>query len=166
MFLTFKVKFMCGEKGFAEDRVRNGAKKLIKGRQGSTQGRLDSFFKVMPTTPNAANSKRKSDENKNGNSAKKAKSGAGAKKGCYKRWSFEYSTARISYVCSGSDELLLHHDSLTIQVLITSKTLLYFQKNYSYFLFFQTHNCIERCIYRTNKKPKNYCLSISITKEV
>ena len=77
---------MCGEKGFAEDRVRNGAKKLLKGRQGSTQGRLDTFFKVMPTTPNAANGKRKSEEIKNGNSAKKAKGAAGAKKGFFKRW--------------------------------------------------------------------------------
>lgn len=76
---------MCGEKGFAEDRVRNGAKKLLKARQGSTQGRLDSFFKVMPTTPNAANGKRKSEEIKNGNSAKKAKGAAGAKKGFFKR---------------------------------------------------------------------------------
>ena len=76
---------MCGEKGFAEDRVRNGAKKLLKGRQGSTQGRLDSFFKVMPITPtNGAANKRKSEENKSGNSAKKAKA-AGAKKGFYKK---------------------------------------------------------------------------------
>jgi flap endonuclease-1 len=82
-----QVKFMCGEKGFAEDRIRNGAKKLLKARQGSTQGRLDSFFKVMPTTPNgsAANGKRKSEEVKNGGSAKKAKGAAGAKKGFYKR---------------------------------------------------------------------------------
>ena len=78
---------MCGEKGFAEDRVRNGAKKLLKGRQGSTQGRLDSFFKVMPSTPtaNGAANKRKSEENKSGNSAKKAKAAAGAKKGFYKK---------------------------------------------------------------------------------
>ena len=81
---------MCGEKGFAEDRVRNGAKKLLKGRQGSTQGRLDSFFKVMPSTPTAnghgAANKRKSEENKSGNSAKKAKAAAaGAKKGFYKK---------------------------------------------------------------------------------
>ena len=75
---------MCGDNGFAEDRIRNGAKKLQKARQGSTQGRLDSFFKVMPTTPKADNGKRKSDENKNGNSAKKAKAGA-AKKGFFKR---------------------------------------------------------------------------------
>ena len=40
------IKFMVEEKGFNEDRIRNGAKKLLKGREGNTQGRLDSFFKV------------------------------------------------------------------------------------------------------------------------
>lgn len=40
------VAFMCGEKQFNEDRIRNGAKKLAKNRHGSTQGRLDDFFKV------------------------------------------------------------------------------------------------------------------------
>jgi hypothetical protein len=30
--------------------VRNGAKKLAKARTGTTQGRLDSFFKVLPST--------------------------------------------------------------------------------------------------------------------
>ena len=40
------VAYMCGEKGFAEDRIRNGCKKLDKARGGATQGRLDSFFKV------------------------------------------------------------------------------------------------------------------------
>jgi len=74
---------MCGEKGFAEDRIRNGAKKLMKGRQGSTQGRLDSFFKVLPTTPNSNTAKRKSEELKG--SAKKAKNGPAGKKGVYKR---------------------------------------------------------------------------------
>lgn len=34
---------------FSEDRVRNGVKKLMKARQGSTQGRLDNFFKVLPS---------------------------------------------------------------------------------------------------------------------
>ncbi|CAB4067207.1 FEN1 [Lepeophtheirus salmonis] len=52
------IKFMCEEKGFAEDRIRNGAKKLLKARQGSTQGRLDGFFKVI-STPSP---KRKSNE--------------------------------------------------------------------------------------------------------
>ncbi len=78
------VKYMCGEKGFAEDRIRNGAKKLLKARQGSTQGRLDSFFKVLPSTPNATNGKRKSEEGKGG-SAKKAKANGNKKGGAYRR---------------------------------------------------------------------------------
>merc|ERR1711872_262619 len=77
------VKYMCEEKGFQEERIRNGVKKLIKARQTSTQGRLDSFFKVLPS-PTPTNNKRKSDDGKMG-SAKKAKSGAGAKKGVYRR---------------------------------------------------------------------------------
>lgn len=72
------VKFMCEEKGFQEERIRNGAKKLLKARQGSTQGRLDSFFKVLPS-PTGANNKRKSGEVA-GAAAKKAKGAAGAKK--------------------------------------------------------------------------------------
>lgn len=44
------VKFLCGDKQFAEDRIRNGAKKLFKARNTSTQGRLDSFFKVLSTS--------------------------------------------------------------------------------------------------------------------
>lgn len=42
---------MCGDRGFAEDRVRNGAKKLFKSRSSTTQGRLDSFF-TLTSTPN------------------------------------------------------------------------------------------------------------------
>jgi len=78
------VKFMCGEKGFQEERIRNGLKKLVKARSGATQGRLDTFFKVLPSpTPNA--NKRKSEEMSKG-SAKKAKGGASAaKKGIFKR---------------------------------------------------------------------------------
>lgn len=51
------IKYLCGDKAFNEDRVRNGAKKLAKARTGTTQGRLDSFFKVLPSTNTA--SKRK-----------------------------------------------------------------------------------------------------------
>ena len=43
------IAYMCGEKGFTEDRIKNGCKKLVKGRGGATQGRLDSFFKVSHT---------------------------------------------------------------------------------------------------------------------
>ena len=64
---------MCEEKGFAEDRIRNGAKKLAKARQGSTQGRLDGFFKVLtPSTPSNNGAKRKSTE-QNGSAGKKQK---------------------------------------------------------------------------------------------
>ena len=78
------VKYMCEEKGFQEDRIRNGAKKLLKARQGTTQGRLDSFFKVLPTTPNTNGVKRKSQE-MNGSAGKKGKTGGSGKKGFYKR---------------------------------------------------------------------------------
>ena len=30
--------------------MKNGTKKLLKGRTGQTQGRLDNFFKVVPGT--------------------------------------------------------------------------------------------------------------------
>lgn len=48
------VKYLCGDKAFNEDRVRNGVKKLTKARTGTTQGRLDSFFKVLPSTNNTS----------------------------------------------------------------------------------------------------------------
>jgi flap endonuclease-1 len=57
------VKFMCGDKNFNEERIRSGAKKLCKAKTGQTQGRLDSFFKVLPSskpsTPSTPASKRK-----------------------------------------------------------------------------------------------------------
>lgn len=68
------IKYMCEGKGFQEDRIRNGCKKLLKARQGSTQGRLDGFFKVLPNTTNKkVDQKRKSSETNKGGSAKKAK---------------------------------------------------------------------------------------------
>lgn len=66
------MKFLCGDRQFNEDRVRSGAKKILKSKTTATQGRLDSFFKVLPST-NAV--KRKPDEKK-GNAAKKAKTSA------------------------------------------------------------------------------------------
>ncbi|KAG8181765.1 hypothetical protein JTE90_018072 [Oedothorax gibbosus] len=73
------IKFLCGSKGFSEERVRNGVKKLMKGRHGSTQGRLDNFFTVLPKT-NSTSTKRKAEDNSN---AKKGKAARG--KGQYKR---------------------------------------------------------------------------------
>ncbi|KAM3919280.1 flap endonuclease 1 isoform 1-T2 [Leptodactylus fuscus] len=74
------VAFMCGEKQFSEDRIRNGSKKLAKNRHGSTQGRLDDFFKV---TGSISSTKRKEIEVK-GSAKKKAKT-AGASSGKFKR---------------------------------------------------------------------------------
>lgn len=70
------IKFMVEEKQFNEDRIRNGIKKLNKARQGSTQGRLDSFFKVT----SIVTTKRKSEET-NGNAKKKPKGKGTFKKG-------------------------------------------------------------------------------------
>lgn len=67
------VDYMVNKKNFSEDRIRNGIKKLQKAKQGSTQGRLDSFFSVVSTS----STKRKQEDQK-GSSKKKAK-------GTYKR---------------------------------------------------------------------------------
>lgn len=56
------VKYLCGDKQFNKERVRNGAKKLHKARNTSTQGRLDTFFKVLP---NSTPTKRKVSINNN-----------------------------------------------------------------------------------------------------
>ncbi|XP_077177294.1 flap endonuclease 1 [Paroedura picta] len=69
------VSFLCGEKQFSEERIRNGVKRLSKSRQGSRQGRLDDFFKV---TGSITSAKRKEPEPKG--SAKKKAKGSGAAK--------------------------------------------------------------------------------------
>ncbi|XP_003741776.1 flap endonuclease 1 [Galendromus occidentalis] len=72
------VKFLCEENGFNEERIRNGAKKLQKGKSSSQQGRLDSYFKANPSTPAV---KRKSDIKKEPASVKKTKTKGSFKKG-------------------------------------------------------------------------------------
>lgn len=62
------VEFMVQQKGFNEERIRNGAEKIKKGLKGGVQGRLDGFFTVVKLTP----SKRKAEPKKGG--AKKTKS--------------------------------------------------------------------------------------------
>ncbi|KAG4100710.1 PIN domain-like protein [Neocallimastix lanati (nom. inval.)] len=66
------VKFLVHEKGFNEDRVRKAAQKLTKLSGVATQGRLDSFFKTIPSNKPAT--KRKTNE-KPQPKAKKAKKG-------------------------------------------------------------------------------------------
>eukprot|EP00730_Choanoeca_flexa_P003692 TRINITY_DN11476_c1_g2_i4.p1 TRINITY_DN11476_c1_g2~~TRINITY_DN11476_c1_g2_i4.p1 ORF type:complete len:380 (+),score=113.70 TRINITY_DN11476_c1_g2_i4:44-1183(+) len=71
------VDFMCKKNGFTEDRIRKGAEKLTKARAGKTQGRLDSFFKALPS----GSAKRKPDKGKKGDkAAKKGKAKPSAKK--------------------------------------------------------------------------------------
>ncbi|TIB72591.1 PIN domain-like protein [Wallemia mellicola] len=71
------VQFLCHEKGFAEDRVRKGADRLIKMLNTKQQGRLDSFFSVIPKAnddkkTDKKGSKRKGDDTK-GKTNKKTK---------------------------------------------------------------------------------------------
>lgn len=68
------VKFLCGDRQFNEDRVRSGAKKIMKSLKTATQGRLDSFFKVLPSSTPPP--KRPADIKKEAGSNKKAKIGA------------------------------------------------------------------------------------------
>jgi len=68
------VKFMVINNGFNEERIRNGIKKLDKARGGTTQGRLDSFFKVLSTS-----TKRKEADDK-GSQKKKAKTSGACKR--------------------------------------------------------------------------------------
>jgi len=68
------IEYLCKEKNFSEDRVRSGHKKLMAAKKTGKQGRLDSFFKVLPSsnvkTPPA---KRKPEKGKKGNPSKRGK---------------------------------------------------------------------------------------------
>jgi flap endonuclease-1 len=48
---TGLVEFLCKQKGFNEDRVKNGCAKLVKSKGKSAQGRMDSFFTKLPANP-------------------------------------------------------------------------------------------------------------------
>lgn len=65
------VKYLCGDRQFNEDRIRAGAKKILKTKSTATQGRLDSFFKVLPSTP----TQKRKPEDKKTPASKKAKTG-------------------------------------------------------------------------------------------
>ncbi|XP_055705199.1 flap endonuclease 1 [Phlebotomus papatasi] len=71
------VAFLCGHRQFNEERIRSGIQKIKKSKSMATQGRLDSFFKVLPTT---FATKRKAEEPKKKDTAKKAKKTFGKKK--------------------------------------------------------------------------------------
>lgn len=64
------VQYLCGDKQFSEERVRSGAQKIQKSLKTGTQSRLDTFFKVLPSTTPI---KRKDGDDKKGSNAKKVK---------------------------------------------------------------------------------------------
>lgn len=47
------IEFMCTQSGFNEVRIKSAIEKLKKTRSKGTQGRLDSFFKKVPSTTEA-----------------------------------------------------------------------------------------------------------------
>ncbi|VDO83001.1 unnamed protein product [Schistosoma mattheei] len=61
-----------------EERIRNGAKKLLKARNTTTQGRIDNFFSCVPSKSNSSTSTPNSNHKKVSNSAsdRKRKSNA------------------------------------------------------------------------------------------
>lgn len=50
------VQFLVTEKGFSEERVRNGAARLTKNLKSAQQSRLDVFFKSVPKSPGKTDS--------------------------------------------------------------------------------------------------------------
>lgn len=57
------MKFLVEDKGFSEDRVRNGAARLQKNLKSAQQSRLEGFFKpVAKTEEQKASLKRKHEE--------------------------------------------------------------------------------------------------------
>ena len=66
------MQFMVKDKGFNEERIRNGAKKLMKHKGAQTQQRLDGFFQVLPADADSPK-KRKLPEKDSKDKNKKAK---------------------------------------------------------------------------------------------
>jgi flap endonuclease-1 len=56
------VAFLCGEKGFSEDRVRKAMVRLNVGKARAAQGRLESFFGPVTTVTSTVGLKRKEED--------------------------------------------------------------------------------------------------------
>ena len=74
------VKFLVEEKGFSEDRVRNGAARLQKNLKSGQQSRLEGFFKVKEKTDDQKASLKRKNEEKIEAAKKKKKEEAKEKK--------------------------------------------------------------------------------------
>ena len=68
------------EKGFSEDRVRNGAARLQKNVKIAQQARLEGFFKPIQKTEEEVKSLKRKNEEKKEEQKKKQKQEAKAKK--------------------------------------------------------------------------------------
>lgn len=67
------VQFLVNEKGFSEERVRSGAKKLEKSLKSNQQSRLEGFFKPVPKTEEEQKAHKRKLEEKNEVAKKKRK---------------------------------------------------------------------------------------------
>ncbi|KAF2807926.1 flap endonuclease 1 [Mytilinidion resinicola] len=74
------LKFLVEEKGFSEDRVKNGAAKLTKNLKTAQQSRLEGFFKPVAKTEEQQASLKRKNEAKIEEKKKKQKQAAKEKK--------------------------------------------------------------------------------------
>ncbi|KAK7533144.1 flap endonuclease 1 [Phyllosticta citribraziliensis] len=74
------IKFLVEEKGFSEDRVRNGAQRLQKNLKSAQQSRLEGFFKPVPKTAEEQASLKRKHEQALEEKKKKQKQAAKEKK--------------------------------------------------------------------------------------
>ncbi|KAG0018677.1 Elongation of fatty acids protein 2 [Podila clonocystis] len=77
------VEFLVRDKGFSEERVRKGCERLEKNLKTATQGRLDSFFTMTPSTKRK-NEDAGSSKSKKSTPAKGKTTGAG--RGRPRKW--------------------------------------------------------------------------------
>ncbi|KAI9348174.1 PIN domain-like protein [Obelidium mucronatum] len=74
------VKYLVGEKGFNEDRVRSAIQKLIKTRTGTTQGRLGDYFKPVEKPAGTSSAVKRKPDTKAASGPAKKKGGSFMKK--------------------------------------------------------------------------------------
>lgn len=74
------IDFLVKDKGFNEDRVRNGAARLQKNLKSAQQSRLEGFFKPMARTDEEKASLKRKNEEKIQDQKKRKKDEAKAKK--------------------------------------------------------------------------------------
>nr|XP_027204853.1 flap endonuclease 1-like [Dermatophagoides pteronyssinus] len=60
------IQFLCIENGFNEDRVRKSLKRARESKQKGAQTRIDTFFKMMPSSSNSPNKRPIDSKNSNG----------------------------------------------------------------------------------------------------